>query len=47
VRHRQHEGPDQEERGLATLAGVSRAHGVLPAADGGKVVWAVLDQARA
>ena len=30
VRHRQHEGPDQEERGLATVAGVLRAHGVLP-----------------
>ena len=43
VRHRQHEGPNQEERGLATVAGVSRAHGVLHAADGGEVVWAVLD----
>jgi hypothetical protein len=30
-------------RGLALVAACSRAWGVLPAADGGKVVWAVLD----
>ncbi len=30
-------------RGLGIVADVSRAWGVLPAADGGKVVWAVLD----
>jgi len=30
-------------RGLSIVAGFSRAMGVLPTADGGKVVWAVLD----
>jgi hypothetical protein len=30
-------------RGLALVAACSRAWGVLPTADGGKVVWAVLD----
>jgi hypothetical protein len=30
-------------RGLALIAACSRAWGVLPTADGGKVVWAVLD----
>lgn len=34
---------DLHGRGLAIVAGLSRAWGVLPTADGGKVVWAVLD----
>jgi hypothetical protein len=33
-------------RGLTVVAGFSRAFGVLPTADGGKVVWAVLDAPR-
>jgi hypothetical protein len=33
-------------RGLTTVAGLSRAFGVLPRADGGKVVWVVLDAPR-
>jgi hypothetical protein len=33
-------------RRLTVVAGLSRAFGVLPAADGGKVVWAVLDAPR-
>jgi hypothetical protein len=32
--------------GLSVVAGLSRAYGVLPTADGGKVVWAVLNAAR-
>jgi len=32
--------------GLAVVGGLSRAFGVLPTADGGTVVWAVLDAAR-
>jgi hypothetical protein len=38
--------PDLESvggRGLALVAACSRAWGVLPTADGGKVVWTVLD----
>ena len=35
---------DLEGRGLSVVAGLSRADGVLPTADGGKVVWAVLDE---
>jgi hypothetical protein len=31
-----------QRRGLTVVAGLSRAFGVLPTADGGKVVWAVL-----
>jgi hypothetical protein len=39
--------PDQQARGLTVaVAGLSRAFGVLPTADGGKVVWAVLDAPR-
>jgi hypothetical protein len=34
---------DPHARVLAVVAGLSRAFGVLPTADGGKVVWAVLD----
>lgn len=33
-------------RRLTLIAGLSRAFGVLPAADGGKLVWAVLDAPR-
>lgn len=33
-------------RRLTVVAGLSRAFGVLPTADGGKVVWAVLEAAR-
>ena len=33
-------------RGLTIVAGLSRSFGVLPAADGGKVVWAVLEAPR-
>ena len=33
-------------RRLTIVAGLSRAFGVLPTADGGKVVWAVLDAPR-
>jgi len=34
---------DLRGRGLTVVAGLSRAFGVLPTADGGKVVWAVLE----
>ncbi|NMM21901.1 MAG: ATP-binding protein [Phycicoccus sp.] len=34
---------DLHGRGLTIVAGLSRAFGVLPTSDGGKVVWAVLD----
>jgi Histidine kinase-like ATPase domain len=34
---------DLHGRGLTLVAGLSNAWGVLPTADGGKVVWAVLD----
>jgi hypothetical protein len=33
-------------RGLTVVAGLSRVFGVMPAADGGKVVWAVLESPR-
>jgi len=33
-------------RGLTVVAGLSRAFGVMPTADGGKVVWAVLEALR-
>jgi hypothetical protein len=36
---------DLHGRGLSVVAGLSRAFGVLPTADGGKVVWAVLNAA--
>jgi hypothetical protein len=35
--------PRLRGRGLSVVAGLSRAFGVLPAAGGGDVVWAVLD----
>jgi len=39
--------PDLQGRGLTTVvAGLSRTFGVLPTADGGKVVWAVLEASR-
>ena len=37
---------DLRGRKLTVVAGLARAFGVLPTADGGKVVWAVLDAAR-
>jgi len=37
---------DLHGRGLTIVAGLSRAFGVLPTSDGGKVVWAVLDAPR-
>jgi hypothetical protein len=37
---------DLKGRKLTLVAGLSRAFGVLPASDGGKVVWAVLDAPR-
>src|SRR5450631_2335176 len=37
---------DLRGRGLTVVAGLSRAFGVLPTADGGKVVWAVLEAPR-
>jgi anti-sigma regulatory factor (Ser/Thr protein kinase) len=50
VRDRSHElpverpgGMDRKGRGLAIVAGLSSAWGVLHHPDGGKVVWAVLD----
>jgi hypothetical protein len=36
-------GLDMHGRGLTIVAGSSRGFGVLPTADGGKVVWAVLE----
>lgn len=43
----QHLAPDQHGRGLTIVANLSRAFGVLPTGDGGKVVWAVLDVPKA
>ena len=37
---------DLHGRGLSIVSGLSRAFGVLPTADGGKVVWAVLEASR-
>jgi hypothetical protein len=37
---------DVHGRGLSVVAALSRAFGVLPTADGGKAVWAVLNAAR-
>ncbi len=42
----QHSPFDVDGRGLSVVAGLSRAFGVLPTAEGGKVVWAVLNTAR-
>lgn len=41
--HQRHSRLDVHGRGLVVVAGLSRAVGVLPTVDGGKVVWAVLD----
>jgi hypothetical protein len=41
--HLRHPALDLHGRGLTIVAGLSRAFGVLPTSDGGKVVWAVLD----
>jgi hypothetical protein len=41
-----HSGLDLHGRGLSVVAGLSQAFGVLPAADGGKVLWAVLEAHR-
>ena len=41
-----HSGLDLHGRSLTVVAGLSRAFGVLPTADGGKVVWAVLNAPR-
>jgi hypothetical protein len=38
--------PGLHGRGLTVVAGLSRTFGVLPTADGGSVVWAVLDAPR-
>jgi signal transduction histidine kinase len=42
----EHSDLDLHGRGLTVVAGLSRAFGVLPGADGGKVVWAVLEAPR-
>lgn len=39
------DGLDAHGRGMTIVAGLSRAWGVLPEADGSKVVWAVIDSA--
>ncbi|HYO19029.1 MAG TPA: ATP-binding protein [Dermatophilaceae bacterium] len=36
-------GSDLHGRGLTVVAGLTRAFGMMPTANGGKVVWAVLD----
>lgn len=41
--HHRHSALDLHGRGLTIIAGLSRAFGVLPTADGGKVVWSVID----
>jgi hypothetical protein len=43
---RQHSGLEVHEQGLTLVAGLARSFGTLPTADGGKVVWAVLDAPR-
>jgi len=44
--HQRHTALSLHGRGLTIVAGLSRAFGVLPTADGGKVVWAVMDAPR-
>jgi hypothetical protein len=39
-------GLEVHEQGLTLVAALSRSFGILPTADGGKVVWAVLDAPR-
>jgi hypothetical protein len=43
---RQYSGHEVHDQGLTLVAGLSRSFGTLPTADGGKVVWAVLDAPR-
>jgi hypothetical protein len=43
--HQRYSQQNVHGRGLLVVAGLSRAVGVLPTADGGKVVWAVLNAA--
>lgn len=43
--HQRHPQGDVLGRGLRVVNGLSRAFGVLPAPDGGKVIWAVLNAA--
>jgi len=43
---RRHPRPDLHRRGLTVVAGLSRAFGVLPTANDGHMVWAVLDAPR-
>jgi anti-sigma regulatory factor (Ser/Thr protein kinase) len=38
---------DEHGRGLRVVAALSRSFGVLPTGEGGKVVWAVVNAARA
>ncbi|MEP7193097.1 MAG: ATP-binding protein [Actinomycetota bacterium] len=42
----EHSDPHLRGRGLTVVAGLSRSFGVMPTADGGKVVWAVLEAPR-
>ena len=44
--HQRDSALDQYGRGLSVVAGLSRTFGLLPAADGGHVVWAVVDAPR-
>jgi hypothetical protein len=44
--HQPDSAADLYGRGLGVVAGLSRTFGFLPAADGGQVVWAVLDSPR-
>jgi hypothetical protein len=44
--HLRHSTLDLHGRGLTIVAGLSRAFGVLPTSDGGKVVWAVIEAPR-
>jgi hypothetical protein len=43
---RRQPGPDPHQRGLTVVAGLSRAFGVLPTANDGQMVWAILDAPR-
>jgi hypothetical protein len=42
----EHSVPHLRGRGLTVVAGLSRSFGVIPTADGGRVVWAVLEAPR-
>lgn len=43
VPHQRRQGLETNGRGLTIVGGLSREFGVLPTADGGKVVWAVIN----